>query len=140
MEVKMEEKEDDKDDIVVIDVDDEDGVENDGDEDYITEEEVEEEDTKEEEAEEVTIWKRRGKKTSGNNAENIVFQDELKQEWLRELVNWNDGRTLIRGWAVVCRWNHVKKDDVCICEILLKEGEKQDIIKVHIICGSGSRS
>ncbi|KAJ0103472.1 hypothetical protein Patl1_04059 [Pistacia atlantica] len=99
MEVKMEEKEDDEDDIVVIDVDDEDGVENDGDEDYITEEEAEEEDTKEEEAEaeEVTIWKRRGKKTSGNNA--------------------------------VCYWNHVKKDDVCICEILLKEGEKQDIIK-----------
>ncbi|KAJ0040378.1 hypothetical protein Pint_26873 [Pistacia integerrima] len=73
-------------------------------------------------------------------AENIFFHDELDRKWPGKVFNWMDGRTVIHGWATFCRWNHVKKDDVCICEFLQTEGNVQDIIKVHIIRSSGSRS
>ncbi|XP_031262015.1 B3 domain-containing protein REM21-like [Pistacia vera] len=110
MKVKMQEKED-EDDNVVIDVDDEWNVSSKVLKDFKLE-----------------------------LAENIFFHDELERKWCGEVFNWKDGRPIIRGWATVCQWNHVKKDDVCICEFLQTEGNVQDIIKVHIIYSSDSGS
>ncbi|KAJ0097549.1 hypothetical protein Patl1_28075 [Pistacia atlantica] len=61
--------------------------------------------------------------------ENIFFHDELERKWCGKVCNWKDGRTVIHGWADVCRWNHVKKDDVRICEFPQTEGNVLDIIK-----------
>ncbi|KAJ0040923.1 hypothetical protein Pint_27462 [Pistacia integerrima] len=134
MEVKMEETED--------------AGENDGDEDYIKEEEG-----RSKRRASVNARLHEGVEAINYNvspkflkdfeielAENIFFHDELERKWCGKVCNWKDGRTVIHGWADVCRWNHVKKDDVCICEFLQTEGNVQDIMKVRIIRSSSSRS
>ncbi|KAJ0040382.1 hypothetical protein Pint_26877 [Pistacia integerrima] len=139
LEVKMEEKED--------------GHENDGDGDYIKEEEGEEEENTKEE-EEATNRKRRGKKTSGNNIKvdlggskrRVVVNARLHKgvDAVGHVTPQNP-YFMSKGYkkqylAAVCRQNHVKKDDFCICEFPQTEGNVQDIIKVHIIRSCGSRS
>ncbi|KAJ0077719.1 hypothetical protein Patl1_36274 [Pistacia atlantica] len=72
-------------------------------------------------------------------AEDVTFHDELEREWSGKVLRWKDGRTWIKGWGSVCRWNHVEKDDLCICEFPEAGGTKNKIL-VHIKRGDGSQS
>ncbi|XP_031278158.1 putative B3 domain-containing protein At5g66980 [Pistacia vera] len=72
-------------------------------------------------------------------AEDVTFHDELEREWSGKVFRWKDGRTLITGWGSVCRWNHVEKDDLCICEFPEAGGTKNKIL-VHIKRSDGSQS
>lgn len=72
-------------------------------------------------------------------AAQVTFLDELERKWPGTVMYWKDGRIWIKGWRQVCRWNHVQKDDRCICEFPLATG-RSNIILVHIVRGVGSQS
>ncbi|KAJ0077165.1 hypothetical protein Patl1_35984 [Pistacia atlantica] len=128
------------------------------DSEYNVEEEEEEEEEMEEEAPEgIAILKQRGKRICENDAkdqlvpsyvlrdfriklaEHVTFHDELERAWPGKVLLWKDGRTWITRWGTVCRWNHVEKDDLCICEFPEAGGTKNEIL-VHIKRGDGSQS
>ncbi|KAJ0010567.1 hypothetical protein Pint_34135 [Pistacia integerrima] len=72
-------------------------------------------------------------------AEHVTFHDELERTWPGTVICGKDGRTRITGWGPVCRWNQVKKNDLCICEFPEAGGAK-NIILVHIHRHAGSQS
>ncbi|KAJ0010563.1 hypothetical protein Pint_34139 [Pistacia integerrima] len=72
-------------------------------------------------------------------AEHVTFHDELERTWPGTVICGKDGRTRITGWGPVCRWNQVKKNDLCICEFPEAGGTK-NIILVHIHRHAGSQS
>ncbi|KAL5788468.1 hypothetical protein ACOSP7_005417 [Xanthoceras sorbifolium] len=70
----------------------------------------------------------------------MFFQNDHGMLCPGNVVNWKDGRIWISGWNDFCIGNHVSADDWCICEFLQGNGQEEDVIKVHIIRSTGSRS
>ncbi|KAH7575161.1 hypothetical protein JRO89_XS02G0056100 [Xanthoceras sorbifolium] len=70
----------------------------------------------------------------------MFFQNDHGMLCPGNVVNWKDGRIWISWWNDFCIGNHVSADDWCICEFLQGNGQEEDVIKVHIIRSTGSRS
>ncbi|XP_057446997.1 B3 domain-containing protein At4g34400-like [Lotus japonicus] len=45
---------------------------------------------------------------------------------------WTDGRVCANGWLGFCRKNKFTENDTCICEIVLREGQPIEMVRVHV--------
>ncbi|KAK0580304.1 hypothetical protein LWI29_000511 [Acer saccharum] len=70
----------------------------------------------------------------------VFFQNNRGRQWRGNIFSWKDGRFWISGWNDFCLGNRVSPNDYCICEFLPRNIRGEDIINVHIIPKTGSRS
>ncbi|XP_060173033.1 uncharacterized protein LOC132603802 [Lycium barbarum] len=56
------------------------------------------------------------------------------KEYETKLKIWKDGRIWLHGgWRNLCRWNHVEKNDWCICEFVRGKGKKGFYLQVQVL-------
>lgn len=70
----------------------------------------------------------------------LVLRDEIGREWKAKVKIWRDGRAwLSGGWQILCRWNFIDKDDVCICEFV-RPNTIDMFLQVTIVRGQATKN
>ncbi|KAK2454028.1 B3 domain-containing protein REM20 [Trifolium repens] len=46
---------------------------------------------------------------------------------------WTNGRILVLGWLDLCKMSKIRENDTCLCEIVLRDNEAIEMIRVHVV-------
>jgi hypothetical protein len=46
---------------------------------------------------------------------------------------WTNGRILVLGWLDLCKMSKIRETDTCLCEIVLRDNEAIEMIRVHVV-------
>ncbi|KAJ1382969.1 DNA-binding barrel domain superfamily [Sesbania bispinosa] len=60
-------------------------------------------------------------------------QTPIPKKYRRGQVStWKDGRVCINGWADFCEKYKIEETDVCICEIVMRQHNMVEMLRVHV--------
>ncbi|PIN08676.1 hypothetical protein CDL12_18741 [Handroanthus impetiginosus] len=62
----------------------------------------------------------------------VTLRDPDGHAWHLKVSQWKDGRFWLQGWNQLCKRNHLRVGDVCVCEIVQGRGRVGTYIQVHV--------